>query len=490
MKRFVLVLASGLIGVSLWAQKSEEELLNDPIFCQEQHNLYDQEAVIQSDYFKKASPEEQQAILETNFDAQKTWGHIYQLKAMLLPLLGAGAAVYFKKNISKMISCFLGAGATLFLTHSGVWNDMYDAIRALMLISKNFMPGRRNVSLGTLSWYERDYIRHKPWIPQEQQVIIESKLRRAHCPGAYWEGTEILRFFDVLHQIPTTIKPLDIDHELLKKLLKGYAPETRRELLRYCVRHAAASTSRSVRKIAAYFVGVPGTGKTRAATLLAQALGVPLKIFSVGDVTVDDLIGTRDTPGKILEALTDASYNGEKCKNILMLLDDADRIFLAGDERLAFLLTLLESETKSFYSPYLGFNVDISHVGIILAGNFDVKDDALKNRLHVIQFNGFSKAYKKEVVLNELLPSVLELHQHAALALRRDDLLAKDIDAIGTLVEQDLDPGFRSIKLKLTQYIEDKVLQKYFYRELFDYGVSNLSEDTIRTRTEKLPHQA
>lgn len=487
MKRFFFFCFAVLSFFCLSAQKSEEEILNDPIFCQEHYTLYDQEAALQLPDFKNMTFEQQQDFLEAHFERTKMWAHAYQLKGMLWPLLFVGTAVYFKKNITKFMSAFLGAGASLVLTHTGLWTDLYDSLRFLVAVSKNVLPFKQAFAARSILWHERDYIRNKPWISSEQQKVIEAKLRKAHCPGPYWEGFEILKFLELLYNMPKKVKRLDVDHIRVKTLLKGYEAETKRELLRYCVRHAAASSSQSVRKIAAYFVGAPGTGKTRAANLIAQALDVPLKIFSVGDVSVDDLIGTRDTPGKILEALTDASSAGEKCKNMLLLLDDADRIFLAGDERLAFLLTLLESETKTFYSPYLGFNVDISHVGIILAGNFDIKDEALKNRLHIIRFGGFTKDYKKEVVLNELLPSVLGLHNNATLALQRDDFTDKDMAAIDILVDQDQDPGFRSIKLKLTHYVEDKVLQKYFSRELFDYGVSNLSEDMIKPNTEKLP---
>jgi ATP-dependent Lon protease len=149
-----------------------------------------------------------------------------------------------------------------------------------------------------------------------------------------------------------------------------------------------------------------------------------------------------------------------------LLIDDADRILLRQDKQdlCSFILTLLEPETKSFYSPYLGVNIDISNLGLILAGNLEVNDEALANRLYRIYFESYDTPYKKEVAWNTILPSCLLPYTgaEAQFHFNQSDLTPEDIDDINKIVENDTDSGFRSLKNKILEFIEDKVLARYF----------------------------
>jgi ATP-dependent Lon protease len=265
---------------------------------------------------------------------------------------------------------------------------------------------------------------------------------------------------DVVLHLPDKTKPLTYVPAEIDKAFFGYTPDVAGALQRYCIRQTAASKAATVRKVVAYFWGPPGTGKTRAAGCIADALKLPFETLSLSKITPEDLVGTEDKPGLLLDVMTRAGRNGkDSLNNMVLLLDDADRVLNRGSHASSFILNLLEPETKSFYSPFLQSHVDISHLCIILAGNSEIQDEALRSRLQVVRFEGYNADYKKAVVWKSMLPELIKIHETSELPLTFADV---EKDSIDKLIQADKDPGFRSIKQKVMEYLEDLVLRKHF----------------------------
>jgi ATPase family associated with various cellular activities (AAA) len=431
--------------------------------------LYKQEAVIEDPSFDLTpSPEQlkkQQDQLEALF-YKKRWNSYtltlmkYILLYVPLSSMVTGASLHFllKDYLSKemLMSSALSMGAYT------VFPDPKGMLKVIMQVM-----GKNNPNL--FEKYELEYVRNKPWIPQDLQRILEANFIAAYSDPrttkTNWNNP-YLKVAEIALRIPRYVKQLTYNSSTINKTLAGYADVTLTPLKRYSLRHVANSSEESIRKIAAYFYGKPGVGKTRAARLIAKALELPFDVISLGNINIADLLGTKEQPGLLLTALCKANQEVTGTKNMILLIDDVDRILLRQDKQdlCSFILTLLEPETKSFYSPYLEIDIDIAHLGIILAGNQEINDEALANRLYKIYFESYDASYKKEIVWNELLPSILAPYssKHAKYPFTWNDLTQEDKDVINKMVENDIDSGFRSLKINLYEYIEDKVLLRYF----------------------------
>ncbi len=481
MKRLFLFLVLCAVSVTNYADY-EYHIKNefyDLIYEIKGIELYNQDKVTCTDFFKNASLEEKQEILLRHFYWQRLNAHLESIKeiGISLPWEWVPASILAYKYSDRLarIPSSIGMAAIIGLQQylqESVFGTIYQGKTLIETIKKVLF---RSKVKGGINKYELEYVKNKPWVAKELQDICEVIMVEHNAMQSIPESkAEKFEIINTVLNLPRNVKEIIYNNNHINETLVGYPADTVRELKRYCIRHVAACRADSVRKIAAYFYGVPGVGKTRAIKLIAKALDLPFEIISLGEMTIKDLVGTEDDPGLLLKVLSRAKINGEGAKNMLLGIDDADRVLLNSSEYelSSFILTLLEPETKSFFSPYLNTEVDISHLGIILAGNSNMTDPALGNRLHIIHFNGYGVDYKKSVVWDELFPSLLEVHEKADLILTKDDFTSTDYQTINGLIEKDDDPGFRSIKLQLMKYLEDKVLAKYFGSD--DQKVSTL----------------
>jgi ATP-dependent Lon protease len=444
---------------------SNEEF--DSVYSYAGTDLYKHDDIINTEEFKKAQLPEQQTMLFEAFKKRRLKASFAEYGASIvysMPTLAVIVAAYRYRDRLAALPQGLSLGAFFAFQNqlTGFVENQYERIYKLfskMAVSSKAVPEK-------VIEYETKYVKNKPWIAANLQEVIEENLLalRARNHINLSEKTRNLELLEIALNLPLRVKKISYNSARINQTVTGYSVQTALNIKRYCIRHVAACQADSIRKVAAYFYGLPGIGKTRAARLIAEALEVPFEVISLGDVGVKELFGTEDDPGLLLKVLARAKYEGENAKNMILLIDDVDRVLLnpAEYDLGSALLTLLEPETKSFFSPYLNTDVEIPHLGLVLGANKKPTDEALANRLHIIEFEGYGIDYKKEVVWDELFPSLLAPHEKAELALTNGDFTQADTDAINTLIEKDTDPGFRSIKLQVMNYLEDKVLIKYF----------------------------
>ena len=179
------------------------------------------------------------------------------------------------------------------------------------------------------------------------------------------------------------------------------------------------------------FAGPPGIGKTSLGKSIANALGRKYVRLSLGGLHDESEIrGHRKTyigamPGRILQSLRKV-----QASNPVMILDEIDKVGsdFRGDPSSALLEVLDPEQNHSFYDNYLELEYDLSKVLFIAtANNIQNVQPALRDRLEIIDLNGYAVEEKIEIAKRHLIPRQKELHGLKNSSLRISDKLIEKI---------------------------------------------------------------
>lgn len=183
------------------------------------------------------------------------------------------------------------------------------------------------------------------------------------------------------------------------------------------------------------FVGPPGIGKTSLGRSIAAALGRKYVRLSLGGMHDESEIrGHRKTyigamPGRILQSIRKV-----KSSNPVIILDEIDKVAndFRGDPSSALLEVLDPEQNHTFYDNYLELEYDLSKVLFIATAN-DILNiqPALRDRLEIIDLNGYAVEEKLQIAKKHLVPKQKEMH------------------------------GLKSINFKISDKILQKVIEDY-----------------------------
>ena len=232
--------------------------------------------------------------------------------------------------------------------------------------------------------------------------------------------------------------------------------------------------------------GPPGVGKTSLGKSVAESLGRKYVRMSLGGLRDEaEIRGHRKTyigalPGRIVQNIKKAGTS-----NPVFVLDEIDKLGASnyGDPSSAMLEVLDPEQNTTFYDNYLEVDYDLSKVMFIATANsLSNIPWALRDRMEIINVNGYTTEEKIEIAKRHLLPKQLKEH----------GISSKDLSLSKTIIEKIIEAytresGVRGLEKKIAKLVryaaksiamEKEYNPKITIEELVKIlGVSHLERD-------------
>jgi ATP-dependent Lon protease len=260
-----------------------------------------------------------------------------------------------------------------------------------------------------------DRAKKKKWSKTVEKIFYKEleKLQRMNPQGA--EYTVQLNYLDLLIDLPwgeltkdnldlkRAEKILDRDHFGLEKV--------KERILEYL---AVLKIKGNMKSPILCFYGPPGVGKTSLGKSIAEALGRKYIRMSLGGLHDEaEIRGHRKTyigamPGRIMQNLKKAESS-----NPVFVLDEVDKLGRSnhGDPSSALLEVLDPEQNNAFYDNYVETEFDLSKVMFIATANsLSNIQGPLRDRMEIIEVNGYTLEEKIEIGKRHLLPKQISEH--------------------------------------------------------------------------------
>lgn len=202
--------------------------------------------------------------------------------------------------------------------------------------------------------------------------------------------------------------------------------------------------------------GPPGVGKTSLGKSIARCLGRKYVRLSLGGMHDEaEIRGHRKTyigamPGKVIQQIKKVGSS-----NPVFVLDEIDKIGrdFRGDPSSALLEVLDPEQNSNFSDNYLEVDYDLSKILFIATSNsLDTIQPALRDRMEIIEINGYTMEEKVQIARKHLVPK--QLTEHGLV----EGQITFDQKALEKLVEgYTRESGVRSLERKVGEVIRKLV---------------------------------
>lgn len=253
-------------------------------------------------------------------------------------------------------------------------------------------------------------------LPDEVRNAAERELRRLEgMPAQNAEGHVLRTWLEWVADLPWNVRApstddldavsarLDADHAGLDDVKK-----------RILEHMAVLKLSGNPRGTILCLAGPPGVGKTSLGQSIADATGRPFVRIALGGVRDEaEVRGHRRTyvgalPGRIVHAMKKAG-----AKNAVVLLDEIDKLFSgwSGSPEAALLEVLDPEQNKTFTDHYMELPFDLSEaLFVVTANDLSALSAPLRDRLEIIEVQGYTLDEKVEIARKHLVPKHLKEH--------------------------------------------------------------------------------
>ena len=199
--------------------------------------------------------------------------------------------------------------------------------------------------------------------------------------------------------------------------------------------------------------GPPGVGKTSLGKSIAESLGRKYERVSLGGLQDEaEIRGHRKTyigamPGRIIKSIKKAQTS-----NPVFVLDEIDKVNrnTHGDPSSALLEVLDPEQNETFHDNYLELDYDLSKVMFVSTANtLNTIQPALRDRMEIIEINGYTIEEKVQIAKKHLLPKQLIAH-----GINDKKILLKD-----NVLEYVIDRYTRESGVRLLEKVLSKLIR-------------------------------